>query len=253
MSNQGTTMIVVPESIKRILERTVEVYTRDLENHRSYYDSIKVNGKTYTGSDTTRFRLKRLKDFKLSLENGSNKLLVCEKGKEDAAKIHLMYAIQNYLDPLPASDVAYIMNAVYIQDGLLSRIQKLCDAYKTQKEALPLLDFLNDAYNSSWSQDDEYYQVRDFRLVTSEKDFENILITVEDVEDITDKPFFTTIRMAITTLDYADIYEKKGIADEYRSFLEAHQKDEDFEGAIDMFNLWHDVRRTAIYYIYAPE
>ncbi len=245
-------MIIVPESIKRILDRTIEIYSRDLKNHRSYYSSIKINGRYYTGTNTTKILLKLLKDFKAKLENGTSQLLVCEKGKEDEAKIQLMYSVLEHLEPLSNYDKAYIMHDVYIQEGLVERVEALSKKIKTQQEASGLLDFLNDAYNSSWGQDDEIYRVRDFRLVTSEEEFEYILTTVKNVEEITDKPFFTTMRIALVTMNYYSLYKEKGILEEYQSFLETHKDDDDFDGAIDMFNMWHDVRETAIYYIYAP-
>ena len=252
MKKEGTTMIIVPESIKRILGRTIEIYSRDLENHRSYNNSITVNGKTYTGTDTTRIRLRLLKIFKATIENGTNELLVCEKGKEDEAKIRLMYKVKSYFKPLSCNDISYIMNDVYLEDGLCKQIHNLSDKAKTHQEASLILEFFNNGYYASWEQEDAYYQVRDFRFVKSKKDFDNIFITEKNIQDFTPDTF-TTIRICFVPMSCISIYKKKGIWEEYQNFLEAHRNTKDLKGAIDMFNLWHDVKERAIYYIYAPD
>ncbi len=83
MTKGGISMIFLPESIERILERIGEAYKRDIKKHRSYYSSISKNGKKYTGTDTVKIQLEYFEEFKTSLENGTSQLLVCEEGKED--------------------------------------------------------------------------------------------------------------------------------------------------------------------------
>ena len=53
-------------------------------------------------------------------------------------------------------------------------------------------------------------------------------------------------------MDWTTIYKKKGIFEDYQRFCHEHIGDMGFDDALKMFNLWHDVRETAIYYIYAP-
>lgn len=45
MTKEGISMIFLPESIERILERIGEAYKRDIKKRRSYYSSISKNGK----------------------------------------------------------------------------------------------------------------------------------------------------------------------------------------------------------------
>ena len=250
-------MIFLPESIERILERIGKAYKQDLQKGKAYYSSISKNGKVYTGTDTVKIQLEYFEEFKTSLENGSSKLLICEEGKEDAAKILLMHAVWEWYEPLWSDDIYRIENDVYIQSGLRKRLKKLCTEFKTHEEALNLLGFLNKAYKSSWGQGDSHYKIKDFRLVESEQDFEEILNKFKNSEELTaDKGLlvnYTTIRVALVPMDFETIYKKKGIFEEYKKFCKEHLGDMNFDNAFKMFNLWHDVRETAIYYIYAPK
>ncbi len=257
MTKEGRTMIFLPESIERILERIGEAYKRDIKKCRSYYSSISKNGKKYTGTDTVKIQLEYFEEFKTSLENGTNQLLVCEEGKEDEAKIRLMNAVLEWYEPLWAEDVCRVENDVYIQRGLRKRIERLKNECKTQKEALNLLGFLNNAYNSSWRQDDAHYKIKDFRLVESEEEFEKILNKFDNAEELTASKWnivdYTTIRVVLVPMDRRTILIRKGLFEDYQRFYKEHLGDMNFDSAFKMFNLWHDVRETAIYYIYAPK
>lgn len=249
-------MIYLPESIERTLERIEEAYKRDIKKRRSYYSSIIEDGKTYTGTDTVRIMLKEFKKFKASLENGTSELLVCEEGQEEKAKIRLMNAIWEYYEPLWPEDICTIDNDVYIQKGLQRRILSLSTQRKTKEEAENLLGFLDDAHYSSWGQGDAYYKIRDFRLVKSEEEFEEILTKLHARELTRCKNLivdYTTIRVAFVTVSCETIYKKKGIYEDFQRLLKEHGGDMNFDDVWKIFNIWHDVRETAIYYIYAPK
>lgn len=254
MTKEGIMMISVPESIERILGRIEDAYKRDIKKCKSYYSSISKNGKTYTGTDTVKIQLEYFDEFKASLENGTSQLLVCEEGKEDEAKIRLMHAVRKWYEPLLMEDVYRVENDVYIQRGLRERIESLGNECETQKEALNLLGFLDNAYNSSWGQEDAHYKIKDFRLVESEEEFERILKEFNDAEELTASKGlivdYTTIRVALVPMDWRTIIKKKGILEDYKRFFEEHLGDMNFDDAFKMFMLWHDVRETAIYYCY---
>lgn len=257
MAKEGITMIFLPESIERILERIGEAYKRDIKKRKSYYSFISKNGKTYTGTDTIKIQLKNFEEFKEKLKNGTSQLLICEEGKEDEAKIRLMHAVWEWYEPLGMENVYRIENDVYIQRGLRKRLERLANKHATQKEALNLLEFLNNAYGSSWGQGDAYYQIRDFRLVDSEEEFENILNESDGAEELTNRKWlivdYTTIRVAFIPINRMSIYKKKGIFEDYQRFCKEHLGDMNLDDAVKMFNLWHDVREIAIYYIYVPK
>lgn len=249
-------MIFIPESIERTLKRIEKAYQGDLEKGRSYYHSISKNGKVYRGTDTVRVQLESFEEFKASLENGTSELLKCKDGKEDEAKIRLMYAIGKFYDPLSSKSIMMIKKDVYVQRGLKARIKKFAAKSKKDEGASSLLEFIRDAHWSSWGQGDAEYDVRDFRLVKSEEKFEEIL-HLEGAEELTRSRDlivdFASIRVALVTLDETDIYRRKGIFEDYNKFLKEHLNSNDFNDAMKAFNLWHDVRKTAIYYIYVPE
>ena len=90
MMKEGISMIFLPESIERTLERLKEAYNRDIKKHRSYCSSISENGKTYTGTDTVKIVLKHFEEFKASLENGTSDLLVCKEGEEDEGEVVIL-------------------------------------------------------------------------------------------------------------------------------------------------------------------
>ena len=54
-------------------------------------------------------------------------------------------------------------------------------------------------------------------------------------------------------MDRRTILIRKGLFEDYQRFYKEHLGDMNFDSAFEMFNLWHDVRETAIYYIYAPK
>lgn len=239
------------------MERIGEAYKRDIKKRTSYYSSISKNGKIYTGTDTVKIKLEYFEEFKASLENGTSQLLVCKEGKEDESKIRLMHAIFEWYEPLSMDDISQIENEVYIQRGLRKRIERLSNECETKKEALNLLEFIDNAYCSSWGQEDASYKIKDFRLVESKEDFEKILKESNGAEELTASKYlavdFSTIRVALVPIDWITIYKKKGIFEDYQRFYKEHSGDMNFDNAFKMFNLWHDVRETAIYYIYAPK
>lgn len=238
-------MIFLPESIERTLERIGDAYKSKIKN-----------GKKDKENNTVKTQLEYFEKFKASLENGTNQLLICEEGKEDEAKIRLMYAVWEWYKPLCMEDIHRVENDAYIQNGLKERLERLCSDAKLKKEALNLLGFLNNAYSSSWGQGDTHYKIKDFRLVESEEEFEKILNEFYSAEELTASPWliveYTTIRVALVPMDWTTIYKKKGIFEDYQRFCHEHIGDMGFDDALKMFNLWHDVRETAIYYIYAP-
>lgn len=241
--------IFISESIERILKRIVDVYKKDIENHRVYCHSITKDGKTYTGTDTVRIKLEYFEEFKASLENGTSDLLICEKGKEDEAKLDLLDAISKWYEPLCQNDINAIENDVYVQEELMKLIIKMSS--KKLKEAQNLLNFIND-----YSPEVEHYQIKDFRLVNSEEDFKKILTAYNTSQELTSlsslKENFNDIRISMISMDAFEIYKKKGIYEDYKKFFTEHISD-DLDSYIKMFNIWHDVRETAIFYIYVPK
>lgn len=235
-------MIFLPASIERTLERISEAYKRDIKKGRPY----------------AKKQLEVFEAFKASLENGTSELLNCNYGREYEAKIRLMHKIEKFYDPLLQSDLNLILNDVFIQNGLIAQLDKLCADNKTQAGASALLNFIYTAHSSSWGpSDSDGFRIRDFRLAKSEKEFEEILNKFKNAEELSNSNNLfldlATIRVAFIPVSREMIYKSKGIYEERSRFVnEIFATPLNFSDALKMYDLWHDVRETAIYYICAP-
>lgn len=195
--------------------------------------------------------LEDFKKFRHSLENGSNDLLFYEEGQADEAKIHLMEEIKKYYSPMPMREVYRMIHSVEIERGLSSRLIQLKELPRTKAEATRLLTFMNTAQFSCWGQVDENIEMKVFKLVASSEQFEKLLKD-PNIEELTQSynlliPF-TTIRVAIKLIDYDTLYIDKGIYEDYIDCIKRHFSNPN--PAIEMFNFWHGVMSTAIFYIY---
>lgn len=195
--------------------------------------------------------LEDFKKFRRSLENGSNNLLFYEEGQADMAKIRLMEEIKKYYTSMPRREVYRMIHRVEIERGLISRLTQLKKLPNTKAEATKLLTFINAAQFSCWGQIDEKIEMRFFKLVTSREKFEELL-KFPNIEELTQSPNqpvpFTTIRLAIKLIDYDTLYRNNGIYEDYIECLKRHSSNPN--PAIEMFNFWHGVMNTAVFYIY---
>lgn len=254
----GYTRLYLPESIERTLDRIEQTYISDVQKGKSYYSLIKRNGKEYVGTDTVLLHLADFRRFKARLKNEDaiDPLLICKKYSENEAKIKLMYEIWTWYDPLWNEDIKKITNDVFVQKELRNNLNTLSRKRGPAKaESKKIIKFIDTAHYSSWGMDDERYRIRDFRLVRTPDEFEDILKN-EKAEEISASSNcieeFNIIRVALVTLDFETLYKKKGLYEEYIHLRDEYVTSSCFENAVKMFNLWHDVRETAIYYVYCP-
>ena len=230
--------LTLPKGIKRELGRIEEVYKSKIDR---------------------KVPLEEFLEFKKSLENGTNQILFYEEGGEGEAKIRLMHSMKKWFEPLSCYEVQQIENDVYVQRGLKSKLKKICFDSKTKAEAKSLLNFIKNARTEACGIEDENYSVKKFRIVESKKEFETILKKFrasEITELITDKGTrvpFTTIRVATVPMDYLEMYKVKGIEEKFEKFNEDSRVCKSYGCKFKVFNLWHDVRRTVIFYVYVPE
>lgn len=243
--------IFLPSHIIQKLYLLEETYKQAVKDGRSYYSGIYKQGKEYVGKDTARILLGEVKMFKESLEKGTNKLCWCEKGHEDEAKIEIVNAIYKYYAPLSYYEQNYIENEVHIEDGVLQRIYNFRYRIAFQNEAIPFLNFFANAKTSGAGSGEEKYQIKDFRLIESEEEFEQILKKHSSSEEITEQK--DSIRMIFCPKEKDDLYKEKGCWEAYKKLFEKYRKKDNLERAIKMFDVWNDIKETAVYYIYAPE
>ncbi len=253
-------MIYLPEIFKRTFDRIEEIYRRDIAKGERYCSSITRRGTTYYGTDTVRVYLDMFREFREDLEKGTSPLLQCEDGYEEVAKVKLMHAVWDFYEPLSANDVYWVNNDVYASEELIQRLTDHAERKKTKKEAESILDFIKEGYCSRWGQGDEHYKVRDFRLVTTVADFEEVL-KEENAEELTGNSMnlmeFNTIRVALVPIERTTIYKKKGIMEDYIRFthdlFQNPKNEEAIDDGLKVWDIWHDVRATGIYYVYVPK
>jgi hypothetical protein len=251
-------MIFPSEHVIRALNRIDDIMTRDIKNGTHYYSSMTVGKKTYTGTDLVKQYRKRFRKFKASVEDGTCELLKCDLGKEDHAKVQFLYELWRWCEPLSCEDWNRILGDVFVQRKLRSRLEEHVRGGKVAAEAKSLLRFINNAYGSSWGQQDSDYRVRDFRLVETEEEFEELLHSSTVAEELTRsrnliEPF-NYIRVMWIPDDFRTVHKQKGIFEDYNLWAANINWNEiDFGDAIKAYNLWHGVTNRANYFVYIPK
>lgn len=251
-------MIFPSENVLRVLSRIDEIMTRDIKNGTHYYSSMTVGKKTYTGTELVKQYRKSFRKFKASVEDGSCKLLQCDLGKEDYAKVQFLYELWRWCEPLSCEDWNRILGDVFVQRKLRSRLEAHLRGGKITAEAKSLLRFINNAYGSSWGQQDSDYRVRDFRLVETEEEFEELLHSSTVAEELTRsanliEPFYY-IRVLWIPDDFRTVHKEKGIFEDYNLWASTINWNEiDFGDAVKAYNLWHGVTNRANYFVYVPK
>ena len=216
------------------------------------------NGKTYTGTALVKQYRKSFRKFKASLEDGSSKFLKCDLGKEDHAKVQLLYELWRWGDPFSCEDWNRIFGDVFVQRKLRSRLEEHMRGGKVAVEAKSLLKFINNAYGSSWGQQDSDYRVRDFRLVETEEEFEELLHSSTVAEELTRGPYliesFNYIRVMWIPDDFRTVHKQKGIFEDYNLWAANINWNEiDFGDAVKAYNMWHGITNRANYFVYIPK
>ena len=246
-------MIIIPEHVKKHVDRIIAQYEAAYEERRSFSRKITVGDKEYVGLQTTQFWLEDLKQFRTALE--TQELAIFQGTEEDViAKIY--NAIQDYYEPLNAEAISEITKVVWVQSQLRRELKKAAKKRrKTCQEARGILDYIKNAKHIAWSQDDECVQRKIFKLVKTNEEFEFILksnkdkcteLTVECSEP------FEMIRIAMVEISFKEQYQSKHIVKEYKKLFDAHKLDWK-QRAFDQFNFWHDVMNTAVYYVFIPQ
>lgn len=251
-------MIFPSEHVLRALNRIDDIMTRDIKNGTHYYSSMTVGKKTYTGTDLVKQYRKSFRKFKASVEDGTCELLKCDLGKEDYAKVQFLYELWRWCDPLSCADWNRILGDVFVQRKLRSRLEAHARGGKVAKEAESILKFINNAYGSSWGQQDSEYKVRNFYLVETEEEFEELVHSSTVAEDLTRSVYliepFYHIRVMWIPDDFRTVHKEKGIFEDYNLWAATINWNEiDFGDAVKAYNLWHGVTNRANYFVYVPK
>lgn len=243
--------ILMPQSITRTIERLNTIYHRYVSISESTLATERIR---YTAQRIRPF-LDRFEKFKSDLLQDNSYVLTYETGNIYEENVKLMRTIFSFYEPLCGDDIATIENDVIIFGTLKNKLESIALSKSQQaiNEASCILKFINNAVSCSWGQSDEPYRIKEFRLVPNLQTFQS-LIEKRCEEELTSgedlSVRFSTIRMSFKPINYPEIYESKAISKVYENFVQECCKCCDIDDYIKMFNLWHDVRPTAVYHIY---
>ena len=248
-------MIFLSEHVLRVLERMDAIMARDIERGTHYYASMTVDGKTYTGTELVKEYRKGFRKFKVSLEDGSSELLQCDLGKEDQAKVRLLYELWRWGEPFSCEDWNRIFGDVFVQRKLRARLEAHASGGKLAREASNLLKFINNAYASSWGYTDSDYRVRNFKPVETEEAFDELLHSSTVAEELTRGTNlieqYKHIRVMWIPDDHRTVHKQKGIFEDYNLWAaQINWNEIDFDDAVKAYNMWHGVANRANYFVY---
>lgn len=242
-------MIFLSQSIKRTLERIEQTIENDIKNGIVYPSTVAINKVVHVGSDTTEMQLRLFKEFRKSLEEGTNKLMQCDDIDREKAMLKIIDAIWCFYEPFTGTQISNIENDAVIGDGLVQKLEKFFQANKTDTEARALKNFFNNPCASSWGQEDSWCGIREFKLVKSKQEY-NIIIKNPNITDITtDTQRKTRIRLAFYSIAEEKIIKEKGLYRDYIRFMYEYLYLDD---ALEKYKLWYDIRKKGIYYVYIP-
>lgn len=163
-----------------------------------------------------------------------------------------MQEIHSYWAYLPSPAIHNIEGKVTVARGLMHRLRKVQQLKPESKAEVKLLmDFIETTSTSGWNQSDEFYIYKEFLLVNTEKEFEELL-EHPDIEDLTYQEGLrvphTTIRVARRQKDVDKVCEEKGLLEEYLAFINLHFSSPG--DAQKTFCFWHDIQPTDVFFIW---
>ena len=219
--------ITIPTHIKELLERMIE---------ELYMVRMAQN----------------IKDFEIALDKQEDELF--QKDDEYRIKKEIVFYIKNYLEVLPRESYYNVYREVYCDEKIKKLIRKRKFQDQVIKEEVDKFkEFIKNRKNVSWSQDDAYVDSCIFKFVSTEQDFEEVLSS-QKCEELTPgcKEKFTRIRIAFLEKTERDIYEERGLLDEVKRFYDEHIQNNNIESDLETFDMWHNIKRTGIYYVFVP-
>lgn len=244
-------MLKLTPSIKRTLERTERTFESDLEAGITYPITTSVNGIVWTEGETTRVQLENFRKFRKSLEDGTHPLMNCTDREAERNLLKIIYEIARFYEILIPDKIRNIENLDMIDKGLIVRLENFLKVNPENVEANALRNFFNRPRYSSWGMEDAYCEAREFKLVNTLEEFDEILEQQKRVEDISsDSNPNPAIKIAFYRISAHEMIVKKGLRWDYNRFVCDYYGG--YEG-LDSYKLLHDIKETGIYYVYIPQ
>lgn len=243
-------MNIVPDHVKELVDRLVAEYEKAYEAGDIFYTRLTVGDRVLLGRETTQYYLDCVKSFRKNLDSEDGHLFKGDS-KEVIKKIYHMIIF--YYEHLSIDAINRIKNVVECQGQLYTALAKAKKIDSLKADAESMMKFIDSAAFSSWGQMDSCVERRKFVLVKNEEKFEGLL-RAEEVEELTPGTIepFLRIRVAFEEISVKELYRKKNILRKYLVFWHKYGTAENADEYFKILNLWNNIAKTAIYYVYVP-
>lgn len=246
-------MYQVPTHIKAHVRRIVREY--ELLLHQGHIIALQISekNKIYFGLETTKRYLNAAIHFRELLDTQEDYL--ASKTEEEFRK-KVYEKICEFYKPLSEKAILRINNSTECQAQLEAALRTAKRRSSSCSDAKFLTSFISNACTLNWCSEDKDVQRKSFKLIKSEKDFENLLSNEKhpaiEITETGNFPY-THFRIALQTFDIEDIYRKRAKLHSYREFWDGVHNVEEFDTDLKIFNLWNNVAKIGIYYVYIPK
>ena len=247
-------MYNVPTHIKTHVDRIIKEYDDMYRQGHKIALQILRGNKLYSGLETTEYYLNAVKNFRRLLSKPEGNLFI---GTDSEIQKRIYQQICEFYKPLSPEAICRITREVVCQGQLERAINVARRNSVTSKEAHQISQYITNGRTLNWGDIDETVNRKVFKLVKSEEDFEDLLHRTgkEPITEITQEGShpYSQIRIAFQVWDIQSLYRKQSRFREFRTFWEAPHVVEEFDLEYTIFNMWNDVTKTGIYYVYIPQ
>lgn len=236
------------EKIEECIRKDLKAPKKECSGYREYFDE---NGKKVRGKETIRRYLKQFLDFKEKLLSGESLLLNYVENGADDQKIEIISQIMEFEESIRTPHGRdYVKCNVEVDPALKKMARKLSRSIEpeTADIGFEIMDILNNAYWQSLSQGDSYYDAKQFVLVRTKREFEELL-KKGHAEDYTKIFNWKNVRCGFYPVSLNEAFKEKGIYEDYLEYMRRKLRK---PGNVDStcFSLWHGVTSRAVIFFY---
>ena len=242
-------MIEVSKHVKERIDRLIVEFEKLVKRRFSVCTSLTVGDKVYRGVDTTKQFLKELKGLRKEMDEQKSWLF---EGTFEEVQANIFRYIEDFFEYIPVQSTHEVVRNVTVQKQLMQELRRAINDPKLACEATITMNAIRTAKHSSWAQEDSYFDNKTFKLIRSKEEFEETLkrIKANYLGHELTPGFFKTfkhIRVAYEEISFDAQYRKKGIFRKYKTLAKDPYF---FYGQKQVFDFWHGVTPTAIYYVF---
>lgn len=249
--------IIIPEHIKTMVDRIEKEYenlyikekSEEQRKNENVYMKIEGTDKIWVNDECYLYFSKSVKRFREELENQDTEFF--KNNDEYCLKRKIVSRINNCFSELPVDAYYRTIREIYCEENLEKALKKKKFKKGVREEVIEICNFIKQRQIGSWGQEDAYVDKCIFKYIETEQEFKKILRR-KGYEELTPgdiKPF-KEIRVAYLEKSKYEIYKEKGIQREFEKIL---YDSLDSSVDIEVFDMWNNIKRTGIYYVYIPK